>query len=49
MHSALNQAPFIPATRCSYRQQSLLSAGDGQQVNLVAGIRDAHISITKAI
>ena len=39
-------APFIPATRWSYSQQSLLSAGGRLQLHLVAVIRGAQIGVT---
>ena len=45
----LIRAPFIPATRWSCSQQSLLSVGGRLQLRLVAVIRGAQISITKVM
>ena len=42
-------APLITATMWSCSQRSLLSAGGRLQLHLVAGIRGAQISITKAM
>ena len=50
-HVMLIWAPLIPATRWSFRRQSLLSAGGQLQPHLVAGMLQNHLrgSVTQSL